>query len=115
VAEFLQLVKDALAAPQVQIWLAIGLIAGAIYGHSRFRRPDTLLLITAMVVGPPLLYLALFSSVGMNPITLILMLIFGMLGFVGFALGWLPGLLLGCVLGFLIDRNRTDRPSIPKE
>jgi hypothetical protein len=102
--------RDVATAPQVQFWLLIGLIAGAIYGCSRFRRPDSLLLTTAMVIGPSLLYFALFYSVGMNALTLILTLIFGMLGFLGFSLGWLPGVLMGSVLGFLIDRNRIDPP-----
>ncbi|UPJ49262.1 hypothetical protein IVB30_41000 [Bradyrhizobium sp. 200] len=109
-AEFFIFLRDMANAPQVQIWLMIGLIAGTIYGRSRFRRPDSLLLTTAMVIGPSLIYFALFNSVGMNAITLILTLIFGMLGFLGFSLGWLPGVLMGCVLGLLIARNRINQP-----
>jgi hypothetical protein len=109
-AEFFVFLRDVATAPQVQIWLLIGLIAGTTYGRSRFRSPDSLLLTTAMVIGPSLLYFALFNSVGVNAITLILALILGMLGFLGFSLGWLPGVLMGCVIGFLIDRNRIDQP-----
>jgi hypothetical protein len=114
-AESFQFLKAMAAAPQVQIWLFIGLIAGTIYGRSRVRRLDSLLLTTAMVIGPSLLYFTLFNSVGINPVTLILTLIFGMIGFLGFSLGWLPGVLMGYVLGFLIDRNRTDQPRISEE
>jgi len=106
VTEVLQFLKGAVAAPQVQIWSLIGFVAGVFYGYFRYQRIDTLLLMTAMIVGPLLLYIALFNSVGMNPVTLFLTLIFGMLGFLGFPLGWLPGVLLGCVLAVLIDRNR---------
>jgi hypothetical protein len=101
-------------APQMQIWFFIGLLAGFAYGWYRYRSVQKLLVTTTLVALPLLLWAALYNGYGLNVVTLFLVAIFFMLGVAGFGAGWLPGLLLGCLFGFLTDRNSSRRQQIER-
>jgi hypothetical protein len=111
IAEFL---KVLVGAPQVQGWLGVGVIAGIAYGYFRYKRLTEFFVTTVIVVLPLLVLLVSGALYGGNTNSLwflpllILMIPLVMFGLAGFSAGWLPGVLFGSLLGYIIDRNRID-------
>jgi hypothetical protein len=95
-----------LTEPQIPIWLLMGFIAGAIFGFSQYRSPANLIWITGFVILPVPLWAVVYSITGVNTIMLGFTLLLFMFGLVGFPIGWVPGVLVGAVFGYM----RIDKP-----
>ena len=112
--EIVNYLKVSVGAPQVQGWLGVGVVAGIAYGYFRYKRVTEFFVTTVIVVLPLLVLLVLFALYDGNTNSfmfvpmLILMIPLATLGLAGFSAGWLPGVLFGALLGYIIDRNRFD-------
>lgn len=112
--EFWELLNVLVGAPQDQFWFLVGIIAGSIF-DLRFRkstRPQVITALVFLVFLLPLRFLAPLTG-----FTLVYAVIFVMTGFVGFCAAWLPGLLLGRLWGFMVDRaeRRAVSPHAPRD
>ena len=85
-----------------------GLLAGTLYWPFGLRNPRTLLIVTSIVIIPPAILFLEFGREGFNVLVLFLTLIYIMTEFIGFCLGWIPGLLIGYVFFSIIRRRPTE-------
>jgi hypothetical protein len=110
-AEFLETLKVLASAPQVKLWFPIGLIAGAFFGALCYGKPRTLFVVTAVVIAPPALLLLPLTRA--DVLLFILLVLYIMTGFIGFCVGWIPGLWIGCLYTFSFGRKQSDRGPNP--
>jgi hypothetical protein len=106
-SEFSETLKVLASAPQVKLWFPIGLIAGAFFGALCWGKPRTLFAVTAIVIAPPAILL--LPLTGADVLAFILLVLYVMTGFIGFCVGWIPGLWIGCLYTFSFGRKQSDQ------
>src|SRR6267378_7220700 len=94
-SEFSESIRALAHAPQVQAWFPFGILAGTLYWPFGLRNPRTLLIVTSLVIIPPAILFLEFGRAGFDVLVLFLSLFYILAGFIGFCLGWIPGLLIG--------------------
>jgi hypothetical protein len=104
-SEFSETIGVLARAPPVQFWFPFGLLAGALCWPFGLRNPRALVVITFLVTIPPAVLFLQFGLAGFGVFILVLTLFYITTGFIGFCLGWVPGLLIGYVFFSIIRRR----------
>ena len=108
--EVVQVLRFVFDVPQGQFWLFVGLLLATIYGLLRRKHRQELFWTTAVVVVPPMIILPLIPSMIVshsslvNWIGLTASILYVMTGFVGFCIAWIPGVALGYLFGWAVER-----------
>ena len=105
-SEFFETIKALALLPPIQTWFPLGVVTGAAFASYGLRNPRALVIVTSILIVPTATLLL------NNAIGLLAMMFYVMTGFLGFCVGWIPGLVIGCLLVIFLRRKASGAKAV---